>query len=397
MQRIKPSWVFALTCAFLFAGATFGIAQQAPQAPLSASQIDQLVAPIALYPDALVAQVLAASTYPNQVVDANNWLQANSSLTEAQRTEQVNNQSWDASVKALTQFPSVLANMANNLTWTSALGEAFYNQQADVMAAVQTLRKQAQTAGNLKSSSQQTVTTQTQNGQQVIVIQPANPQVVYVPSYNPTVVYGTPYTPPGYSAGATAAAGALSFGAGVAVGAAMSGGCCGWGGGNVVFNNNVYISHTNIYHHPLYQHPTPPPNHGGKNNNNHNDNNSNHDHPTPPPTSGKNADDNRNNDLDDRNRQNAANRNNAMNNRERNPNANREYRPNENRRPNQMANRGYGERRPDTRSTAFSGYGPGGRARTESERGRQSFGGARRAPHPAPHPVPHGGGGGRRR
>src|SRR5271166_5528999 len=106
--------------------------QEAAQANLSAAQIDELVSPIALYPDALVAQILAASTYPDQVVAANSWLEANTKLNDAQRAEQVNGQSWDPSVKALTQFPSVLSNMAQNLSWTSALGDAFYNQQKDV-------------------------------------------------------------------------------------------------------------------------------------------------------------------------------------------------------------------------------------------------------------------------
>ena len=145
----------------------------------------------------------------------------------------VDKQSWDPSVKALTQFPTVLNNMAQNLSWTSQLGEAYHNQQSDVMAAVQALRKQAQTAGNLKTTPQQTVKTETQSGQQVIVIEPANPQVVYIPSYNPTVVYGTPYTAPGYSTADLVATGLLSFGAGIAVGAMMSGGCCGWGWSSV--------------------------------------------------------------------------------------------------------------------------------------------------------------------
>src|SRR5271165_2980883 len=227
--------------------------QEAPQANLSAAQIDELVSPIALYPDALVAQILAASTYPDQVVTANSWLQANSKLNAAELVKQVDQQSWDPSVKALTQFPSVLDNMAKNLSWTSALGDAFYNQQADVMAAVQRLRKQAKAAGNLKSTQQQTVTTENQGGQQVIVIQPANPQVVYVPTYNPTVVYGTPYYPPGYSTAALVTTGIVSFGLGMAVGAAMNNSWgynswgCGWHGGTVNYNRNVYVSNSNVY------------------------------------------------------------------------------------------------------------------------------------------------------
>src|SRR5271165_3915239 len=266
MVRLKQALAFVLTWGVLLATSPSSEAwasvaihppvfamQEAPQAAYSASQIDELVSPIALYPDALVAQILAGSTFPDQIVQANTWLQANSGLNDAQRADQVNNQSWDPSVKALTQFPSVLNNMATNLSWTSSPGDAFYTQQADVMASVQRLRKQAKAAGNLKTTSQQTVTTETQSGQQVIVIQPANPQVVYVPTYNPTVVYGTPYYPPGYSTGALVATSIISFGAGLAIGAAMSGGWgwnswgCGWHGGGVTYNRNVYVSNSNVY------------------------------------------------------------------------------------------------------------------------------------------------------
>jgi hypothetical protein len=200
-------------------------------APRSASELQSLVAPIALYPDALVAQVLAASTFPDQVAIANYWLQQNKSLTGSSLMQAVDKQTWDPSVKALTQFPSVLDNMAKNLTWTSSLGEAYHDQSADVMTAVQTLRAQAKAKGNLKSTSQIKVVEQSP---QTIVIQSANPQVVYVPEYNPAVIYGYPYVvpsyvAPAYSTGDLVAASALSFGAGIAVGAMMSGGCCGWG------------------------------------------------------------------------------------------------------------------------------------------------------------------------
>jgi hypothetical protein len=219
-------------------------------APLSEQELNSLVSPIALYPDALVAQILSAATFTDQIAAANYWLQQNKNLTGSALMQVVNGQSWDPSVKALTQFPSVLNNMAQNLAWTSQLGEAYHNQPSDVMSAVQTLRAQAKAAGNLKSTPQQTVTTQSQGGQQIIVIQPANPQVVYVPQYNPTVVYGTPYTAPGYSTGAMVATGLLSFGAGIAVGAMMSGGCCGWGYSS--WNCNWY--HGGAYYggHPYY-------------------------------------------------------------------------------------------------------------------------------------------------
>jgi hypothetical protein len=219
-------------------------------APMSASQLQALVAPIALYPDALVAQILSGATFPDQVAIANYWLQQNKSLTGSALMQAVDKETWDPSVKGLTQFPSVLNNMAQNLSWTSSLGEAYHNQQADVMTAIQTLRAQAQAAGNLKSTPQITVV---QQAPQTIVIQPTNPQVVYVPVYNPAVIYGYPYVVPGYSAGDVAAAAVIGFGAGIAVGAMMSGGCCGWGysswncnwhGTAVVYRGGAYYGNT---------------------------------------------------------------------------------------------------------------------------------------------------------
>ena len=164
-------------------------------APETAEELQALVAPIALYPDALVAQILSAATFPDQIGAADYWLQQNKALTGSALMTAVNEQSWDPSVKALTQFPAVLTNMGQNLAWTSQLGEAYHNQQADVMTAVQTLRAKAKAAGNLKSGSQITVT---QQSPQIIVIQPTNPQIVYVPQYNPAVIYGYPYVVPYY-------------------------------------------------------------------------------------------------------------------------------------------------------------------------------------------------------
>jgi hypothetical protein len=210
----------------------FGYEQQSTEeptatpAPQSPEQIQALVAPIALYPDALVAQVLSAATFPDQIAQAQDWLQAHKNLTGQDLLKEVDKQNWDPSVKALTAFPSVLDNMAKNLAWTSQLGEVYHFQAKDVVAAVQTLRAQAKAAGNLRSTEQIKVVQQSPT---TIVIQPANPQVVYVPQYNPTVVYGTPYTVPGYTAGDVAAASVISFGAGIAIGAMMSGGCCSWG------------------------------------------------------------------------------------------------------------------------------------------------------------------------
>ena len=216
-------------------------------APLSANDLQALVAPIALYPDSLVAQILTASTFPDEVAIADYWVQQNKSLTGSALMQAVDKQTWDASVKALTEFASVLDNMAKNLTWTSSLGEAYHNQQADVMTAIQTLRAQAKAKGNLNSSPQVTVV---QQSPQVIVIQPTNPQVVYVPEYNPTVIYGTPYVTPGYSAGAVVAAGIIGFGAGIAVGAMMSHGCCSWGysSWNCGWHGTAVVYHGNVYH-----------------------------------------------------------------------------------------------------------------------------------------------------
>ena len=194
---------------------------EAPAVALqTADQLDSLVAPIALYPDALVAQVLAAATLPDQVAYAEDWLQQNGNLNGSALTQAVNQQSWDPSVKALTQFPSVLNDLAKNLSWASSLGQAYVNQQSDVMAAVQTMRAQAQAAGTLQSSSQITVVQQSPS---TIVIKPANPDVVYVPQYDPTVVYGTPYVVPVYTPPVAVATAGVSFAAGVAVGAAIGG------------------------------------------------------------------------------------------------------------------------------------------------------------------------------
>src|ERR1700733_85139 len=154
---------------------------QPPTAPLSADQLQELVAPIALYPDALVAQILAASAYPTQIVEAERFLQQNPNLKGKDLGDAVNQQDWDPSVKALTPFPSVLENLDKNLSWTSELGDANYNQQADVMQAIQFMRQKAQASGNLKTTPQQTVTDEGSD----VDIQPTNPNVVYVPSYDP--------------------------------------------------------------------------------------------------------------------------------------------------------------------------------------------------------------------
>jgi hypothetical protein len=219
----------------------------------TADQLDQLVAPIALYPDSLVAQVLAASTFPAEIVEADRWVQANPDLKGDDLAKAVDQQTWDPSVKALTAFPSVLANMDKNLSWASSLGDAYYNQQSDVMNAIQEMRQKAQQAGNLKDTPQQTVQTQGSD----IVIQPAQPDVVYVPAYDPWTVYGYPVAPwpywynyPGIWFGGPY----LSFGVGFGIG--FYGGYgwgwnswgANWGGRTIVYNHNTYISHTNTFY-----------------------------------------------------------------------------------------------------------------------------------------------------
>src|SRR5581483_197877 len=201
---------------------------QAAQIP--PEQLDSLVAPIALYPDSLLAQTLAASTYPLEIIQLQQWLAKNSGLKDKALADAVAKQPWDPSVQALAALPDVVKRMAGDIQWTTDLGNAFLAQQSDVMDAVQRMRKKAEDKGNLKTTEQQKVETKVVESKQVIVIEQANPQVVYVPSYNPTVVYGAPvyayppivYPPPGYYAAGMA----ISFGVGVAMGAFWGGG--GW-------------------------------------------------------------------------------------------------------------------------------------------------------------------------
>jgi hypothetical protein len=228
-------------------------AQAPPYTPQAPAQLQQLVAPIALYPDSLVAQILAASTFPEQVVEADRWVQANPDLKGDALGKAVDQQPWDPSVKALTAFPSVLGNMDKNLSWTSSLGDAYYNQQQDVMDAVQVMRKRAEDAGNLKATPQQTVTTQGST----VIIQPATPDVVYVPAYDPWLVYGGPIYPwPGWYPypGIWFGGPYLSFGLGFGIG--WFGGY-GWGwphwgfnwhGGYPIYGGNRYYSTSRTFY-----------------------------------------------------------------------------------------------------------------------------------------------------
>jgi hypothetical protein len=210
-------------------------------------ELDQLVAPIALYPDSLLTQVLMASTYPLEVVQADRWAKQNKDLKGDALAKALEAQPWDPSVKSLVNFPQVLTMMSDKLDWTQKLGDAFLAQQKDVMATIQDLRKKAQDSGNLKTTKEQVVKVE----QQVIIIEPASPQVIYVPAYNPTVVYGAwpypayppyPVYPPGY----VATTAAFSFVAGAAVGAAWgyAWGHSDWHGGDVDidYNRNTNIN-----------------------------------------------------------------------------------------------------------------------------------------------------------
>lgn len=217
------------------------------QPKLTADQLDSLVAPIALYPDPLLSQSLVASTYPLELIQAAQWIEKNPKLKGDELTKEIEKQEWDPSVQATAVVPDLLKRLTEDITWTHNLGNAFLEQQSEVMDAVQRLRKKAKDAGKLDSSEQQKVETKTVESKTVIEIQPTSTSVVYVPTYSPTVIWGPPmyypyppiYYPP-YYGGAW-----LGFGVGVAVGIGISGGWgwgCGWGGGG-----NVYINHNNTF------------------------------------------------------------------------------------------------------------------------------------------------------
>ncbi|HEX6047421.1 MAG TPA: DUF3300 domain-containing protein [Pyrinomonadaceae bacterium] len=242
--------------ALLFVRAAQDQAAQA-SVKIPAEQLDSLVAPIALYPDNLLSQTLVASTYPLEIIQLQQWLERNPDLAKDQKklSDAVKKQPWDPSIQAMAPMPDVVKRLADDIQWTTDLGNAFLAQQSDVMDSVQRMRVKAKGTGALASNQQQKVETQVVESKEVIVIEQSNPQVVYVPSYNPTVVYGAPvypyppiYYPP--STGAVIAASAISFGVGWAMGAAWGGGWgwgCGWGGGDInINNNNNFNRNTNI-------------------------------------------------------------------------------------------------------------------------------------------------------
>lgn len=258
LQTIRE-FVAILCTAVILPGNAAAQGQQSATAPAPATaqaaskippdQLDSLVAPIALYPDSLLSQTLVASTYPLEVIQLKQWLDQNKNLKGKALADAAQKQDWDPSIQALAGLPDVVKQLADNIKWTTDLGNAFLAQQSEVMDAAQRMRKKAQDAGNLKSSEQQKVETKVIENKSVVVIQQASPEVVYVPSYNPVVVYGPPvypyppiyYPPVGYYAAGMA----ISFGVGVAMGAYWGGGAgwgCGWGG-----NNNVYINNNNNF------------------------------------------------------------------------------------------------------------------------------------------------------
>jgi hypothetical protein len=262
---MKPSTMKSMvrivaTAALLFVpvGTTIALAQDAqgsadqqaavPRSSLTAQQLDNLVAPLALYPDPVLSQVLAASTYPLEVVEANQWLTQNRALTGTALMDAAKQQNWDPSVQALVAFPDVLARLNQDVRWTTDLGNAFLGQQADVMASVQRLRARARANGKLRTTPQENVTDLTEDGQAAIAIQPADPQVVYVPTYDPTYIWGAPaygyYPPlfyPSYGFG---------WGFGIPIGG-FFGGWGGWGGygwgfnwfGGGLFINGGFFNH----------------------------------------------------------------------------------------------------------------------------------------------------------
>src|SRR5580698_3406433 len=246
---------------------------QQEAANLTPDQLDSLVAPIALYPDPLLAQVLAASTYPLELVQLQQWLAKNKALKDKALADAVQKQPWDPSIQAMAALPDVVKRLVDDIQWTDELGNAFLAQQNDVMESVQRMRAKAQEKGNLKSNEQMKVETKVVESKQVIVVEQADPQVVYVPSYDPVVVYGAPaypyppiyYPPPGYYAAGMA----ISFGVGLAMGAAWGGGWgynTGWNGGNNninINNNNNFVNNSNRQN--VGNRPSQQPTRGGGN------------------------------------------------------------------------------------------------------------------------------------
>ena len=252
--------LIAVACVgLLLPGPTLVRAQQTPTTDTAAEtavklapeKLDALVAPVALYPDSLLAQTLVASTYPLEIVQLQQWLTKNPGLKDKALADAVAKQPWDPSVQSMAAVPEVVKRLSDDIQWTAELGNAFLAQQSDVMDAVQRMRQKAKGKGALESNKQQKVETQTVGEKTVIVVESADPQVVYVPSYSPTVVYGAPYPyypyPPIYYPPYPAGAAFVSFSFGVMMGAAWGGACCGmgWGGNDININRNNNFNQIN--------------------------------------------------------------------------------------------------------------------------------------------------------
>ncbi len=267
---LRPVRTVALVCAALVAPHDVLVwtqsSQQQPQPSATAQpqaakipndQLDALVAPIALYPDPLLSQTLVASTYPLEIIQLQQWLAKNKTLKDKALTDAALKQPWDPSIQAMVVLPDVVKRLAEDIQWTTDLGNAFLAQQGDVMDAVQRMRQKAQGTGALVSNEQQKVETKVVENKTVVIVEQANPEVIYVPSYSPVVVYGPPVYPyppiyyPPYPTGAVIASSMISFGVGLAVGAAWGGGGwgwgCGWGGNDININvNNNFVRNNNI-------------------------------------------------------------------------------------------------------------------------------------------------------
>jgi uncharacterized membrane protein YgcG len=340
--------------------------QAALQTP---AELQQLVAPFALYPDALVAQILAASTYPTQIVEAERWLQKHSNLEGEALANEVDKESWDPSVKALTQFPSVLAKMNESLSWTSAVGDAYFNQPQDVLDAIQVMRKRAEDAGTLQTTPQETVTTQGST----IILEPTDPNVCYLPIYDPWTVYGTPLAVyPGYVFDPWVGP---SFYFGPAIGLGFFAGYgwgwpfwgFNWGRRELLFHHDTFVSRSPSFFHrfgdrggefgrrPDGSLPGDHHHDEGFDHNRHDrGNDNNHGDAFPNRDFGRGrGDDHPNPDLDRR--------------RGANPSI-----PNDDQ--NHRTNRGFEGPAPGTRSGAFGGIGQGGIERGFESRGQSSFG-----------------------
>ena len=242
---LLPGYFFPAALAASPAQAQPQGAASAPAAvSIPADQLDSLVAPIALFPDPVLAQVLAASTYPLELLQLHQWVQKNPGLKDKALLDAVATQPWDPSIQAMAGLPDLVKRLADDIQWTTDLGNAFLAQQSDVMDAVQRMRRKAHDKGTLTSTPQQTVETQVIEREQVIVIEQSDPEIIYVPSYDPVWAYGAPLYPyPSiyYPTGGLA----LSFGVGVAMGAFWGGG--GWGWGARWGDNDLTINHNNNF------------------------------------------------------------------------------------------------------------------------------------------------------